>query len=326
MVVEDNGGGKSVILCVFLMDYIMTKNEWKGHAGMLGAEVMWGLMAPISKVVLVSGITPWVMTNCRMLGAACLFWLASLFTRREHVSPNDLLMLFFAALLGIIFNQGTYMFGLNLTSPVNASIITTSLPILTMVIAALVLREPVTRMKLSGVFLGAIGAFVLIVSGSSGEGRTSNVWGDVLCLLAQLSFSFYLVCFKGLISRYSPVTIMKWMFTYASICLIPFSYNDLLAVEWDMLDSKTLGGLAMVVFCATFISYLLIPLGQKYLRPTVTSMYNYVQPIIASIVAICWGMDRFNVLKIVAVALVFTGVFFVTKSPSRADLEAGKKA
>ena len=94
VVVEDNGGGKSVILCVFLMDYIMTKNEWKGHAGMLGAEVMWGLMAPISKVVLVSGITPWVMTNCRMLGAACLFWLASLFTRREHVSPNDLLMLF----------------------------------------------------------------------------------------------------------------------------------------------------------------------------------------------------------------------------------------
>ena len=218
------------------------------------------------------------------------------------------------------------MFGLTLTSPVNASLITTSLPILTMVIAALVLREPVTRMKLSGVFLGAIGAFVLIVSGSSGEGRTSNVWGDVLCLLAQLSFSFYLVCFKGLISRYSPVTIMKWMFTYASICLIPFSYNDLLAVEWDMLGPKTLGGLAMVVFCATFISYLLIPLGQKYLRPTVTSMYNYVQPIIASIVAICWGMDRFNVLKIVAVALVFTGVFFVTKSPSRADLEAGKKA
>ena len=122
----------------------MTKNEWKGHGAMWGAEVMWGLMAPVSKLVLASAVTPLLLTDCRMLGAACLFWLASVFTKPEHVASKDLLLLFFASLLGIVFNQGSFIFGLSLTSPINASIITTSSPILTMIIAAFYLREPVT--------------------------------------------------------------------------------------------------------------------------------------------------------------------------------------
>ena len=270
----------------------MTKNEWKGHGAMWGAEVMWGLMAPVSKLVLASAVTPLLLTDCRMLGAACLFWLASVFTKPEHVASKDLLLLFFASLLGIVFNQGSFIFGLSLTSPINA-----------------------------GVFLGALGALLLIVSGQQNAAGNSNIWGDLLCLLAQLSFSFYLVLYKGLTARYSPITLMKWMFTYASICLIPFSYPEILSTDWLSLGGSVLTGLVAVVFCATFISYLLIPLGQRYLRPTVTSMYNYIQPIVASSVAIYWGMDHFNMLKVLAVILVFTGVFFVTTSRSRADLE-----
>lgn len=303
----------------------MMNQELKGHGAMLGAEIMWGVMAPVSKIVLASAITPLLMTNCRVLGAACLFWIASLFTKREHVGHHDLLLLFFASLLGIIFNQGLFMFGLSLTSPINASIITTSSPIITMIVAALFLHEPVTRSKLLGVFLGAIGAFVLIVSGQHGGVQGGNVWGDILCLLAQLSFSLYLVFYKGLTSRYSSVTLMKWMFTYSSICLIPFSYNEIIAADWASLSRQVLWGLVLIIFCATFISYLLIPIGQRYLRPTLTSMYNYVQPIVASVVAVCWGMDSFNLLKIIAVVLVFTGVFFVTKSRGREEVEAYEK-
>lgn len=304
----------------------MTNNELKGHGAMLGAEVMWGVMAPVSKIVLASAVTPLLMTNCRVLGAACLFWIASLFIKQEHVKYHDLLLLFFASLLGIIFNQGLFMFGLSLTSPINASIITTSSPIITMIIAALFLHEPVTKSKLLGVFLGAIGAFILIVSGQHGVSQVGNMWGDILCLLAQLSFSLYLVFYKGLTSRYSSITLMKWMFTYSSICLIPFSYNEIMAADWGTLSREVLWGLVLIVFCATFVSYLLIPVGQRYLRPTLTSMYNYVQPIVASVVAVCWGMDSFNLLKIIAVVFVFTGVFFVTKSRSREEVEAYEKA
>ena len=227
---------------------------------------------------------------------------------------------------GIVFNQGSYIFGLGMTSPINASIVTTSLPILTMVIAAIYLREPITGKKLLGVFMGAVGALLLILSGHPlSGGQAGSIWGDLLCLFAQFSFSLYLVFFKGLIGKYSPITLMKWMFTYASICLIPFSYSEIVQLDWSLLDYKLIGGLVMVVFCATFISYLLIPIGQKSLRPTVTSMYNYLQPIVASIIAVIWGMDSFNVLKIIAVVLVFTGVFFVTQSKSRAQMEAYQK-
>ncbi len=288
---------------------------------MLGAEVMWGLMAPVSKLVLASAVTPLLLTDCRILGAAGLFWLTSAFTKREHVNTKDLLLLFFASLLGIVFNQGSFIFGLSLTSPINASIITTSSPILTLIIAAFYLHEPVSGKKLAGVFLGATGALVLILSGQQNDNGNGNLWGDLLCLFAQLSFSLYLVLYKGLTARYSPITLMKWMFTYSSVCLIPFSYHEILSADWPSLNKSVIVGLAAVVFCATFVSYLLIPLGQRYLRPTVTSMYNYIQPIVASIVAIYWGMDNFNILKVIAVILVFTGVFFVSTSRSRADLE-----
>ncbi|WP_106828277.1 DMT family transporter [Parabacteroides pacaensis] len=299
----------------------------KGHMAMLGANIMWGFMSPVSKMVLVgSVVTPLILTDMRIIGATFLFWFASLFTKHEHVSHTDMMKLFFASLLGIVFNQGSFLFGVSLTSPIDASIVTTSTPILTMVIAAIYLKEPVTGKKVMGIFLGASGALLLILSGQQvSNGNGSNIWGDLLCLLAQLSFSLYIVLYKGLISRYSPVTLMKWMFTYSSICIIPFSYSHILATDWENLNYPVLGGIAFVVLGGTFISYLLVPIGQRILRPTVASMYNYIQPIIASIVTIWWGMDTFNILKIVAVILVFTGVFLVTRSRSRAQMEADKK-
>jgi drug/metabolite transporter (DMT)-like permease len=146
--------------------------------------------------------------------------------------------------------------------------------------------------------------------------------GDILVILAQVSFSCYLVFFKRLTARYSAITLMKWMFTYASICAIPFSYGDWIATDWSTLQPAVIWGVVTFVVGPTFISYMLLPVGQKNLRPTVTAMYNYVQPIVASLVAVWMGIGDFTLLKGVAVAFIFTGVFLVTKSKSRADLEA----
>lgn len=216
--------------------------------------------------------------------------------------------------------------GLGMTSPVDASIITTSTPILTMIIAAIYLKEPITSKKVSGIFLGASGALLLIVSNQNigGTSQSSNVWGDIVCLTAELCFALYLVLFKQLISRYTPVTLMKWMFTYAAICIIPFSFQDMTHLEWLSLKPNIWYGLSFILLGSTFISYLLAPIGQRHLRPTVVSMYCYVQPIIASCVAVYWGMDSFNLLKIIAVICVFSGVFLVTRSKSRADMEAAQ--
>ncbi len=299
----------------------MDIDKLKGHGAMIGAEFMWGVSAPLGKMILAGGMTPLLLTDCRMIGAAVLFWIISLFSKNEKVSPKDLLNMFFASLFGIVINQCCFIWGLSLTSPVNASIITTSLPILTMVLAAIVLHEPVTKLKVGGVFLGAIGALILIIGSSSGETGGASA-GDLLVICAQLSFSCYLVFFKKLIGKYSPVTLMKWMFTYASICVIPFTYGEWINMDWVAAPSIVIWGAIAFVVGPTFLSYLLLPLGQKNLRPTVTAMYNYVQPIVASLVAVWAGIGKFTIANGIAIVLVFTGVFLVTRSKSRAQMLA----
>ena len=304
------------------------EKTYKGHLAMLSANVIWGLTAPIGKTAMEGGVTALSLTTFRMVGAAVAFWLLSLFVRREAVRHEDMIKLFFAALFGVVLNQGTFIFGLSLTSPIDASIVTTMTPIVTMIVAALYLREPITGTKVLGIFVGAMGALLLILGSRSlsASGQGGNLWGDLLCLTAQISFAVYLTVFRDLVTRYSPVTVMKWMFVYASMCYIPFTYRDVTALDWSSFSARTLWCVSFVVLGATFVAYLCVMVGQRRLRPTLVSMYNYVQPVVASTVTVVLGMDTFGVTKGAAVLLVFAGVWLVTRSKSRAQLEAEEAA
>lgn len=301
----------------------MSDKSTKAHVAMFVASILWGLSAPISKEILNSGVSPLSLTTFRMLGATAAFWIASIFVKQERVSHKDLLRLFFAALFAIVINQGAMAYGLSLTSPIDSSIVVTMLPIVTMIVAAFYLKEPVTSKKVLGIFIGALGAFLLIMSNNNCTStHSSSVWGDMLCLLAQFSFAVYLTAFKDLIQKYSGITIMKWMFIYASICFIPFSYNDLACMQFAEISNQIYLEIAYVVLGATFFSYLLMMIAQKEMRPTVLSMYNYIQPIVASIVAVVIGLDTFGWVKGIAIVLVFLGVYVVTQSKSREQMEA----
>ena len=298
----------------------MEKFSWKGHGAMLLANTSWGLMSPLAKVVMAGGVvTPFVLTDLRIFGAMVLFWAVSLFQKREHVPRRDMLRLFAASLLAIVFNQGSFIFGVKLSSPADASIITTSMPLWAMLLAAVFLREPVTGKKVAGIAFGAGGALMLILgSGATATAAGAHpILGDLL--FAQLSYATYLVLFKNFICRYSLVTVMKWMFTYAFLCTLPFSYSSLVATDWLALGWDDVLAVAFIVVFATFVSYMFIIVGQKNLRPTVAGMYNYVQPVVACVVTVCLGLDSFNVMKGLAVAMIFVGVFLVTTSKSRAD-------
>lgn len=297
---------------------------------MLTANVMWGLMSPLAKIVMAGGIiTPLVLTDLRIFGAMVLFWIASFFQKPEHVHHKDMALLLGASLLAIVFNQGCFIFGVGQTSPADASIITTSMPLWAMVLAAFFLKEPITGKKVLGIALGAGGALLLIMGSQTGnhvaKSGDNPILGDLLVLTAQLSYAFYIVLFKNFVQKYSLVTIMKWMFTYAFIFALPFSYSDLVSTDWAALELPAIGSIAYIVVCATFLSYMLIVVGQKCLRPTVAGMYNYVQPIVACLVSICLGLDSFNLTKGMAVVLIFGGVYLVTISKSRKEMEAHEK-
>ena len=292
----------------------------QGHLFALAANVMWGLMSPIGKSAL-QEFSALSVTTFRMVGAAAAFWILSAFFKQEHVNHRDMLRIFFASLFALVFNQGIFIFGLSMTSPIDASIVTTTLPIVTMIVAAIYLKEPVTNKKVLGIFVGAMGALILILSSQAAGSGNGNIIGDLLCLIAQISFSIYLTVFKGLSQKYSPITLNKWMFVYASMCYIPFSYHGIAAIQWAEVSTAALVQVGYVVVGGSFLAYICIMTAQRLLRPTVVSMYNYMQPIVASIVTVVIGMATFNLEKGIAIALVFLGVYIVTQSKSRKDFE-----
>jgi len=306
----------------------MQDRNFKGHAALFVAYIIFGLNTPIAKSVMGHGeiCSAMALTFYRLGGAAVLFWILSLFTKKEPIPFRDLMILFGAGFFGIFINQMTFIVGLSHTSPIDASVITTTGPIMTMILAAFILKEPVTWKKALGVLIGAVGALLLILSGVRTDQHQTTIWGSVLCLLSSLSFSFYLTAFKNIILKYSPVTLMKWMFLFSAVCCLPFSWKDIVAVHYSGIPINTYLQLIYIVALATFFSYLLVPVGQKLLRPTIVSMYNYIQPIVSSIVAVILGMDRFGLVKGIAAALVFLGVYIVTTSKSYAQLMAEREA
>lgn len=303
----------------------MNVKNVKAHLSLLFAASMWGLMSPVGKAAMDAGISGLALANMRMIGGAVCFWITSLFVKKEDVPPRDLFLLFFASLLGIVCNQGCFTFGLSLTSPVDASIVTTTMPIVTMILAAVFLKEPVTPLKVGGILMGSAGALALILSNSEGNSEGGSIIGDLLCVGAQISFACYLTIFKKLISRYSVITLMKWMFSYAAICFIPFSYRDFANMDFSSYPAEVWWQVGYVVLFGTYFAYILMLLGQKTLRPTIVSMYNYMQPVVGSSVAVFMGMATFGIVKAVAAVFIFAGVYLVTQSKSRAEMLSGKQ-
>jgi len=304
----------------------MYDRNFKGHAALLVAYIIFGLNTPISKNILAQEeiCSAFALTFYRIGGAAVLFWTLSLFVKKESVPLSELFMLFGASIFGVSVNQMSFIIGLSHTSPIDASVIVTIAPIITMILAAFFLKEPVTWKKAIGIAIGASGALLLILNENSNEQHSSNAIGNLLCLLSVVTFSIYLTVFRKFILKYNSVTLMKWMFLFASMCCLPFCWKDVVAVRYMAIPATIYLQMIFVVAFATFIAYLLIPTGQKYLRPTIVSMYNYLQPIISSLIVVALGMDRFGWLKGMATALVFFGVYVVTTSKSYAQLMAEK--
>ena len=288
---------------------------------MLCAGTCWGLMAPIGKDAMLNGIDGIVLVSFRVLGGALLYWLTSLFTKKEHVPVKDILLLGCAGLFALVFNQCSYTIGLNLTSPSNSSIMTTSMPIFAMVLSFFILKGPIAWQKAGGVLLGCTGAVIIITtSATAGNAKVGNIWGDLLCMSAQLSFALYLSLFKPLIQKYSLFTVNKWMFTWATLIIWPFTLGHVSNIDFASVPMSTWWETGFVVFFGTYISYICMMVGQQTLRPTVVSVYNYMQPLVSVSVSVAAGLAVFKTSQALAAILVFSGVWFVVKSKSKHDM------
>jgi drug/metabolite transporter (DMT)-like permease len=296
-----------------------TKNSIIGHASALVAYAIFGFNIIVCKD-LTSGnlIPPLGIFTLRSLVAGGLFWLLSAFMPKEKVERKDYLKIFAASMLGFLTCQVTFLVGIPHITPMDCSIMTAMSPIYTMIIAAIVIKEPITFKKAGGVALSFAGIIYLILSKSTTPGGVaeSTPFGIFMIVLNILSFSMYLGIFKPLIAKYSVVTFMKWIFLFSFCVAAPFSAKGLTEVDWAGIPSIQYAELAYLIICATFITYFLIPVAQKRIRPTIISMYSYVQPIIAISISIAIGMDVLTWQKVLAAVMVFGGVVIVSYSKS----------
>lgn len=293
------------------------------HLCMFCAGAFWGLMAPVGKDAMLNGIDGIDLVSFRVLGGAILFWITSLFTKKEHIPVKDIFKLAGAGIFALVFNQCSYTIGLNMTSPSNSSIMTTSMPIFAMILSFFILKEPITWKKVVGVLLGCSGAVIIIMtSATAGNAKVGNIWGDLLCMSAQFSFALYLALFKPLVQKYSLFTINKWMFTWSALMIWPFTFGHVASIDFASVPMSTWWEAGYVVFFGTYLGYICMMVGQKVLRPTVVSVYNYVQPLVSVTVSVIVGLAVFKGAQAVAAVLVFSGVWLVIKSKSKRDVKA----
>lgn len=285
--------------------------EIKAHAGLFLAMVVFGLMAPFSKDAMNSGVTGLQLATFRICGAAVLFWMATLVTPQQHVPKRDLLRIAAASIFGIVLAQGGLVVGLSLTSPINATMEITTQPIFALLLAALILHERITARKATGVLLGFIGAVILVLLNTSNNGKAADIHGDLIVFVSQISFALYLTIFSDIIKKYDLFTFNKWMFTFASIIILPLTYADMRQLQWSALTPRTISEIAYIIVFCTFITFLLVVYSQRKLSSTVVSTYNYVQPFVTVTASLLMGLAVFQWQHLLAAILIFTGVWLV---------------
>lgn len=303
----------------------MISERLKGHLLIFTANLIFGINYTVSKWILAEHLTPEFHTLLRMVVACILFWGISCFLPKEKLSLKEIAVLFVCSLGGIAGNQALFTQGLSMTSPIDASVITTGTPIIVMLLAAVFLREPITWKKVLGVLLGASGAIWLVLQSApkSDAVNVSSLVGNLFIFGSSLVYATYFVFSKPLSEKYQAVTMMKWMFLFAVIIVTPLTVPALLRPNGILHAPLTFEAVAAITYVcvgATFLAYLLIPMAVRRIRPTSASMYNYVQPMVACALAILVAQDVFSWSKLLAAVIIFFGVYLVTQSKARRDL------
>ena len=290
-----------------------------GHLACFIAYAIFGINIIVCKDLTSSRlISPVALFCIRSLGAGALFWMISSFLPKEKVEKKDYGKIMAASLLGFFLTQMTFLIAIPDITPMDCSIVSSLSPIYTMFIAAYALKEPITLRKAGGVAISFLGIIYLIMNSvtSTGDAVETSLTGILLMIANSLCFSLYLGLFKPVISKYSVITFMKWIFLFASAFSLPLAGRELFTFDYSQLSGIYLWELGFLIVCSTFITYFLIPLGQKRIRPTLVSMYSYIQPIIAILISIYVGMDSLSWQKVLAAMMVFGGVVLVNYSRS----------
>jgi drug/metabolite transporter (DMT)-like permease len=278
------------------------------------ATAIYGLNHTIAKGVMPKYVQPFGFIFLRVAGAAVLFWLVSFFGPKEKIEAKDWKKLFFCALFGMAINMLAFFKGLNLSTPINSSVLITVTPIIVVILSALLIKEKITQFKIGGILLGFIGALLLILFGAEQRIDAPNIpLGNFFLLINCTSYGIYLILAKKLLEKYHPFTFMKWTFTIGVLINLPICFKEVALIEWSALPTEIWGAIAFVIVGTTFTTYLCNVFALTQLKASTVSAFTYLQPLIGILFAIGTGKDQLTLLKFLAALMVLGGVYLSSK-------------
>lgn len=291
-------------------------NNIKPHLALLGANLIYGANYSVAKDLMPNFVQPFGLVLSRVVGAVVLFWLFYAFSY-EKVAKKDFLLLGLCGFFGVAANQLMFLYGLDNTTPINAGIIMVSNPIMVLIASAIILKNRITLTKVSGISLGIVGALLLLLFKGDFSFGSENLKGDIFIFFNAMSYGVYLVIAVPLMKKYKSITVMSWVFAFGLIMVFPFGFSEFKQIEWGTFTPTIWWEFMFVVISTTFLAYLFNIYGLKRLSPSVVSTYIYLQPLLATIIAIWAGKDTLDMIKISAALFIFTGVYLVSKSPKK---------
>ena len=294
----------------------------KRNIALIGAtivSIIYGLTFTLAKDVMPIYVQAYGFIFMRVGGATILFWFFWLYNRRkkeireEKIDSKDYLRIVIAAFFGVALNMLSFFKGLNLTSPISASVLMVSTPMIVLVLSAIIIKERMKKRMVFGIVLGLIGTAFLILYGKSVGNAPNASLGNFLVFVNASSYGLYLVLVKKLMDKYNPYNFAKWIYLIGFIMVLPFGWSEFEAVNWDVMPLDIYLKIGFVVVFSTFLTYLLNLLSMKELKPTTIAVFVYLQPVFATLFAISLEKDELTLVKIISAALIFTGVYLVTQ-------------
>jgi drug/metabolite transporter (DMT)-like permease len=278
------------------------------------ATLIYGVNYTIAKEVMPIYVKPFGFILIRVLGATTLFWGLSFFVKSQKIEKSDYKKILLASFFGVGLNMLSFFKGLSLTTPISASVMMVTSPIMVLIFSSILIKKVIGKQRILGIIIGLVGAILLITYGNSQNTETTNSnWGNFLVFVNAASYGLYLVISKKLIEKYHPIILVKWLYLFGLLFTIPFGYNELREVAWQQMPTNIYWNIGFVIIFTTCVTYLFNLYGLSKLKPTTVSVFIYLQPVIATIYALIVGSDSLNLVKIVATLLIFSGVYLVTK-------------
>ena len=281
------------------------------YLALIFCNVVWACDYPFYNLVLGRYISPMAMVTASLIIAALFSLVPLMWERPEGIAPQDRLKILGAALLMGVARKLCMMFGLADTSPIDGSIIGTSTPLLVLLLSVAVGVDRFTVKRVLGLALGMVGTLAIIISSNSGVHTQSSVWGNVLIFISSCVSASYMVLCKRLVGKYRVTSVLRWIYCASAFVILPFGVDDVLAINFSAMDTKILLASLFVLFVPTYLPNLLLNYSLRSVAPTASSIYAYIQPVVAVALSVVMRLDKLHPDTFLFALVIFLGVALV---------------